>query len=157
VVAGGGLALTAVGLALMSGWGEGSLEHWTSTVVLAATGLGIGLALAPVNDAALDGSADDTHGAASALVVVARMVGMVVGLALLTAIGLHSYYGAVAALPDATDTGALRGAAVVQVSSVFRGAAVAAALGALVAATLGRSTAGAGAAPAADRVVAPRG
>ena len=137
LVAGGGLALTAAGLAVMSTWGSGSLEEGLSTVVLAATGLGIGLALAPVNDAALDGSSDQTHGAASALVVVARMVGMVVGLALLTAIGLHQYYGAVAALPDPTDTDALREAAVVQVSSVFRGAALAAALGAVLASTLG--------------------
>ncbi len=137
VVAGGGLVLTAAGLAVMSTWGSGSLEQAASTVVLAVTGLGIGLALAPVNDAALDGSSEQTHGAASALVVVARMVGMVVGLALLTAVGLHSYYGAVAALPDPTDTDALREAAVVQVSSVFRGAAVAAALGAGLAATLG--------------------
>ncbi len=139
LVAGAGLGLTTVGLAAMSTWGVGSLEQWTSTVVLAATGLGIGLALAPVNDAALAESSEDTHGAASALVVVARMVGMVVGLALLTAVGLHAYYEAVAALPDPTDTEALREAAVVQVSSVFRGAAVAAGLGAVVALTLGRA------------------
>ncbi|MGG5257764.1 MFS transporter [Phycicoccus avicenniae] len=139
IIAGVGLALTATGLAVMSTWGSGSLEQWTSTLVLAVTGLGIGLALAPVNDAALAESSEETHGTASALVVVARMVGMVVGLALLTAVGLHAYYGAVAALPDPTDTDALREAAVVQVSSVFRGAAGAAALGALLALTLGRA------------------
>ena len=77
-------------------------------MVLALTGLGIGLALAPVNDAALAEAAHDAHGTASALVVVARMVGMVVGVALLTAIGLHQYYGAVATLPDPTDTDALK-------------------------------------------------
>ncbi len=137
VVAGGGLALAALGLAVMTTWGRGSLDEWSSTVVLALTGLGIGLALAPVNDAALAESSEDTHGTASALVVVARMVGMVVGLALLTAVGLHAYYGAVAALPDPTDTEALRRAAVVQVSSVFRGAAVAAGLGALASLALG--------------------
>ncbi|MBM6401790.1 MFS transporter [Phycicoccus sonneratiae] len=144
-IAGGGLALTAVGLGVMSTWGPGSLEQWGATVVLAVTGLGIGLALAPVNDAALAESSEETHGTASALVVVARMVGMVVGLALLTAVGLHAYYGAVAALPDPTDTDALREAAVVQVSSVFRGAAGAAVLGALLALTLGRSGRPAGA------------
>ncbi|MBM6404432.1 MFS transporter [Phycicoccus sp. CSK15P-2] len=137
-VAAAGLALAAGGLAAMSTWGEGSLQQASSTVVLLATGLGVGLAVAPVNDAALEESDEDTHGTASALVVVARMVGMVVGLALLTAVGLHRYYGAVAALPDPTDTDALRAAAVVQVSSVFRGASVAAAVGAVVALTLGR-------------------
>ena len=137
-VAAVGLALAATGLAAMSMWGPGSLGSPGATVVLAATGLGVGLALAPVNDAALAASEDSTHGTASALVVVARMVGMVVGLALLTAVGLHRYYGAVAALPDPTDTDALRAAAVVQVTTVLRGAALAAAAGALVALTLGR-------------------
>ena len=137
VVAAGGLALTTVGLAVMSTWGRGSLDHLPATLVLALAGLGIGLALAPVNDAALAEATSDTSGTASALVVVARMVGMVVGIALLTAIGLHQYYGLVATLPDPTDTEALKGAAVVQVAWVFRGAAVAAGLGALAALALG--------------------
>ena len=137
VVAGGGLALTTIGLTVMSTWGRGSLDHLPATLVLALAGLGIGLALAPVNDAALAEATSDTSGTASALVVVARMVGMVVGIALLTAIGLHQYYGLVATLPDPTDTEALKGAAVVQVAWVFRGAAVAAGLGALAALALG--------------------
>ncbi|MFL6177793.1 MAG: MFS transporter [Ornithinibacter sp.] len=137
VVAAGGLFLTTVGLAVMSTWGRGSLNQVSATLVLALAGLGIGLALAPVNDAALAEATSDTSGTASALVVVARMVGMVVGIALLTAIGLHQYYGLVATLPDPTDTEALKGAAVVQVAWVFRGAAVAAGLGALAALALG--------------------
>jgi MFS family permease len=137
VVSAAGLGVAALGLALMTTWGGGSLGHPSSTVVLALTGLGIGLALAPVNDAALAQAARETHGTASALVVVARMVGMVVGLALLTAIGLHQYYGVVATLPDPTDTDALKGAAVLQVAWVFRGAAIAAALGALASLALG--------------------
>ena len=137
VVSAAGLGVAALGLALMTTWGGGALGHPSSTVVLALTGLGIGLALAPVNDAALAQAARETHGTASALVVVARMVGMVVGLALLTAIGLHQYYGVVATLPDPTDTEALKGAAVLQVAWVFRGAAIAAALGALASLALG--------------------
>ncbi|MGL5818514.1 MAG: MFS transporter [Phycicoccus sp.] len=137
-VASSGLLLTAAGLAAMSTWGSGSLEQWTATPVLAGTGLGVGLALAPVNDAALADTSEETHGTASALVVVARMVGMVVGIAVLTAVGLSRYYDAVAELPDPTDTRALLDAAVVQVSTAFRGAALAALLGALVALTLDR-------------------
>ncbi len=137
VIAATGLALAAVGLAVMATWGRGSLEEASSTVVLALTGLGIGLALAPVNDAALAEAAHDAHGTASALVVVARMVGMVVGVALLTAIGLHQYYAVVATLPDPTDTDALKDAAVLQVAWVFRGAALAAGLGALASLALG--------------------
>ena len=137
VVSAFGLALVASGLAVMTTWGQGSLDQTSATVVLAATGLGIGLTLAPVNDAALAEAPHDAHGTASALVVVSRMVGMVVGVALLTAIGLHQYYGAVAALPDPTDTDALKDAAVVQVTWVFRGAAVAAGLGAVASLALG--------------------
>ncbi len=137
LVSGVGLALACVGLVVMSTWGRGSLEHWSATAVLAAVGFGVGLALAPVNNAALADAPQDAHGTASALVVVARMVGMVVGLALLTAIGLHQYYAAVAALPNQTDTRALLDAAVVQVRWVFRGAAVAAGAGALASVALG--------------------
>ena len=136
-VAGAGLLLAAGGLWRMSLWGDGSLETVGATVVLALVGVGIGLALAPVNNAALASAPHDAHGVASALVVVARMVGMVVGLALLTAVGLHRYYEAVAALPDQTDTAALVGAGLVQVQTVFAGAALAALLGALVSAGLG--------------------
>ena len=137
VVAGAGLALAAVGLAVMATWGRGSLDHVSSTAVLALTGLGIGLALAPVNDAALAQAAHDAHGTASALVVVARMVGMVVGVALLTAIGLHQYYarGRHAARPHRHrcaqgSRGAAGGLGV-------PGAAVAAGLGALASLALG--------------------
>ncbi|MDU0313508.1 MFS transporter [Phycicoccus sp. M110.8] len=137
VVSGGGLLLAAGGLLVMSRWGDGALGSWPSTVVLVLVGLGVGLALAPVNNAALADSPAEAHGVAASLVVVARMVGMVTGLALLTAIGLHRYYAAVASLPDPTDTRALVGAGVVQVQTVFLGAALAALLGALVSLRLG--------------------
>jgi hypothetical protein len=102
-----------------------------------AVGLGVGLAVAPVNNAALAAAPIGAQGTASALVVMCRMVGMVVGLSLLTAIGLHRYYATVAALPDQGDTHALVSAGVVQVQTVFAGAAVAALLGAAASAGLG--------------------
>jgi MFS family permease len=137
LVSGVGLLAAAAGLGLMSGWGEGSLAAVFATVVLVVVGLGVGLAIAPVNSAALADAPADAHGVAAALVVVARMVGMVVGLALLTALGLHRYYDTVAGLPDQTDTAALLDAGVVQVQTVFLGAAVAALLGAVLSAGLG--------------------
>lgn len=137
LVSGIGLSLACIGLLVMSTWGRGSLETALSVAILAMVGFGVGLALAPVNNAALADAPEDAHGTASALVVVARMIGMVVGLALLTAIGLHMYYTAVEQLPDQTDGQALLDAALVQVEWVFRGAALAAALGAVTSIFLG--------------------
>ncbi len=137
-VAGFGLALAGAGLVVMSRWTLESVgEAVATTVVLVLVGLGVGLALAPVNNAALADSPSDAHGVASSLVVVARMVGMVVGLALLTTVGLARYYDAVRLLPDPLDASALIEAGVVQVQSVFLGGALAALVGAAVAATLG--------------------
>ena len=139
-VAGTGLLLAGAGLLVMSRWTLESVSATVpATVVLVVVGLGMGLALAPVNNAALADSPADAHGVASSLVVVARMVGMVVGLALLTSIGLSRYFEAVRRLPNQLDTDALIGAGVVQVQTVFLGGAVAALLGAVVAFTLGVS------------------
>jgi MFS family permease len=135
-VASAGLLLAATGLALMSGWGHGSLQSWPTTPVLALVGLGLGLALAPVNAAALADAPGDAHGVVSSLVVLARMVGMVAGLALLTAIGLRRYYTTVAALPDQGNTAALAAAGVVQVQTVFLGGAIAAFIAAVIALAL---------------------
>lgn len=135
-VAASGLALAGLALVAMSGWGHASLQSWSATPVLVAAGLGLGLALAPVNAAALASASADAHGVVSSLVVLARMVGMVVGLALLTGIGLHRYYTAVAALPNQQDLAALSAAGVVQVQTVFLGGAVASFVAACIALAL---------------------
>jgi MFS family permease len=131
-----GLILAGGGLAVMSGWGHGSLRQWSATGVLVLVGLGLGLAIAPVNSAALASAPQDAHGVVSSLVVLACMVGMVVGLGLLTALGLHRYYQTVAALPDQSNTAALAAAGVVQVQTVFLGGAMAAFSAAVVALAL---------------------
>lgn len=137
LVAGAGLVLAAIGLAVLTTYGRGSFAEFSSYAVLALTGLGLGLALAPVNNAALADAPQDAHGTASALVVVSRMVGMVVGIALLTAIGLRHYYQVVTGLPDPSDARALVDAGISQVHYVFYGATTAAVLGALAAVPLG--------------------
>lgn len=137
LVAAPGLALAGVGMLVMSTWGRGSLSEVSATVVLAAVGLGIGLSIAPINDAALDDAPADAHGIAAALVVVARMVGMVVGLGLLTAIGLNRFYSTVQALENPT-VQQVKDAGVVQVQTVFLGAAIAALVAAGASLLLGR-------------------
>lgn len=138
LVAAPGLALAAVSVLAMARWDRGTLDEVVATTLpLVGAGLGIGLAIAPVNDAALADAREDGHGTVSSLVVVARMVGMVVGLALLTSLGLRRFQLEVARLPDPTDTDALLGAAVVQVQTVLTGAGIAAAVAAVVALGLG--------------------
>ncbi|WP_238146801.1 MFS transporter [Ornithinimicrobium murale] len=138
IVAAPGLAATALALWGMSGWTRGALdEPGVGTLLLVVAGFGIGLAIAPVNDAALADSTHSTHGTVSSLVVVSRMVGMVVGLALLTAVGLRRFQQEVNQLPDPTDSEALLDAAVVQVQTVFAGAALATFAAALIALALG--------------------
>jgi len=117
VITAGGMLLAALGFLLMAQWGEQSLHSVGVNVPLVVGGLGFGLALAPVNAALLASTADEVHGVAAALVVVARMVGMLVGISALTTIGLRRFY----ASPE-TLTATQR--AIVQEHAVFQGAAV---------------------------------
>jgi MFS family permease len=139
-----GMVLACTGFVWMSGWGLTSLESWVATVPLVTAGFGFGLALAPVNAALLAATADAVHGVASALLVVARMVGMLVGISALTTIGLRRYYAEQVALPAPTDvctdgtqcaayTALLKEAGLAQLQTVFSGAAVCAVVAAVLA------------------------
>lgn len=143
----GALVLSGACFLVMAQWDASSLESFTATVVLAACGLGFGLAIAPVNAVLLEHTADDVHGLASALLVVARMVGMLIGISALTTIGLRAFHSAVAGLPPVEElcgdtasctayTTAMRDAGIAQLQAVFAGAAVAAFIGAALALVL---------------------
>jgi len=97
-----GMALTTAMFVLMGGWTASSLGSGlrVSDLVMVGCGLGFGLAIAPINAAILGAVAAARHGLAAALVVVARMVGMLAGISLLTAIGLHRYYQDAATIPS---------------------------------------------------------
>jgi hypothetical protein len=95
-----GMAMSAVGFALMSRWDVETLHDPSSNVALVLCGFGFGLALAPVNAAVLASTDPDVHGVSTAMVVVSRMVGMLVGISALTTIGLRRYY----AKQDSLDT-----------------------------------------------------
>lgn len=137
LVAAPGLGVAAFGIHLMSGWDRHSMAAVApTTIALVLAGAGLGVALAPVNAAALDDAPADYHGGISSLLVVARMVGMVVGLALLTAIGLNRYYAQARLLHNPT-TEQLLDAGVVQVQTVFAGGAVSALIAAAAALALG--------------------
>jgi len=147
-IAGAGMALACGCFVVMATWERDALAHPTSSVALALAGLGFGLAVAPVNAALLDATSDAAHGIASALLVVARMVGMLVGISVLTSWGLRAYYGAVGRIPPLSElcpgsattcdayNDAMIDAGIVQLSTVFTGAAVCAGIAALAAVLL---------------------
>jgi len=145
-----GMVLATVGFAWMSTWGLTSLSHAVATVPLVLAGLGFGLALAPVNAALLAATEDAVHGITSALLVVSRMVGMLVGISALTTIGLRRYYAVQVDLPEPTEvcrtgtqckayTALLKEAGLAQLQTVFVGAAVCAVVAGLVALLVLRS------------------
>ncbi|MDN4163602.1 MFS transporter [Nocardioides abyssi] len=149
-----GMALAALGFALMTQWDVDSLEHLTSDLTLVICGFGFGLALAPVNAAVLASTDDDVHGVASAMVVVARMVGMLVGISALTALGLRRYYDHLEdnPLPSAREvcgdrtrcaaySDLIAAAGIPQEHAVFAGAAVAAVVAGLLALVVFRGAA----------------
>jgi MFS family permease len=129
----GGMLCSAVGFVLMSHWGEQTLHSFWPTLTLLLCGFGFGLALAPVNAALLASTRDEVHGVASALVVVARMIGMLVGISGLTTIGLRRFYAA-----RREGLGGVE-AALAQEHAVFLGAAVCALVAGLLAVLLFRS------------------
>jgi hypothetical protein len=144
-IAATGMLLAAAGFWLMAGWGSTSLDHLSSSVVLAMTGVGFGLALAPVNAALLASTEASVHGVASALLVVSRMVGMLVGISALTTIGLRRYYAVQSGIPSPNDvctngrtrcaayTRLIQEAGIEQLHAIFLGAAVCAVVAAVAA------------------------
>lgn len=138
------MLLSAAMFAMMSRWDAGALAHWSSDIVLLAAGFGFGLAIAPVNAALLDHTEASVHGVASALLVVARMVGMLIGVSALSAVGLRAFQSAVDQLPPVERlcggttacpayAAALRDAGITQLQAVFGTAMVCALVAALLA------------------------
>ena len=103
VVALVGLVLSIGALLAMSRW-TSTVSLETVAIGLGAFGLGFGLTVTPRSTAAVEAAGRRAFGTASAVVTVARMIGMAVGLAILTAYGsttIDRLYVEVYASPDA--------------------------------------------------------
>ena len=81
-----GLVASIVGLLQMSTWTPATSVE-SAAVSLALFGAGFGLTVTPRSTAAVESVSVEAYGMASSTVTVARMVGMAVGLAILTAYG----------------------------------------------------------------------
>jgi MFS family permease len=147
-VAAAGLALGAAGLAVMATWDADALGDPASSVALVAAGLGFGLAVAPVTAVLLAVTPAPLHGLASALVILARTVGMLVGLSVLTAVGLRVFARRQEAIGSPFDlcpdspadcpayADATLAAVVTEQQVIFAGAAICGAVAAIAAAAL---------------------
>ncbi|AWB92062.1 MFS transporter [Aeromicrobium chenweiae] len=154
------MLLSALAFWHMTTWDRTSLDHPVETWSLVLGGLGFGLAIAPVNAVLLAHTADAVHGVASALLIVARMVGMLLGISALTTIGLRAFYAATDKIPPAAQlcNGEARlcqaykdaqiDAGITQLHAVFWGATVCAVLAAVLALVLLRPVRTTSAAPA---------
>ncbi|MEE6139741.1 MFS transporter [Mycobacterium sp. 050128] len=119
----GDRAMTFIGL-LIAAFGYWLIHYWRMDVMtqhhdifgvslplvhtdLLVAGLGLGLVIGPLTSGALRVVPSAQHGIASAAVVVARMTGMLIGVAALSAWGLYRFNQIIAGLtaqipPDAT-------------------------------------------------------
>jgi len=92
-----GIVLSAIAFVQMSGWRADELSLHVgplrqADIALGLCGLGFGLVIAPLTASVLALTRGRFHGLATSLVVLARTMGMLVGLSALTAFGLHRFH-----------------------------------------------------------------
>lgn len=93
-----GLVVGAGGFALMSAWPD-EIVAVRMCVTVGIAGLGLGIVIAPIAEAAIRAAGNANYGAASGLVLLARLLGMTIGLAGITSFALERLDVRLAGLP----------------------------------------------------------
>ncbi|HET7034208.1 MAG TPA: MFS transporter [Thermomicrobiaceae bacterium] len=93
-----GLALAAIGFVSMSTW-PNHIDLERMLPDLAVGGLGFGLVVAPIGAAAINAARQEDLGIASALVIVMRLLGMTLGISILTGWAVRRLNEALTSLP----------------------------------------------------------
>jgi MFS family permease len=84
----GGIALTVVGFGML--YLLVDMDHiWRMAIGLGIAGAGIGFLLAPLSTTALDASSSNNRGAATSTALLFRLLGMTIGMSLLTTGGVY--------------------------------------------------------------------
>ena len=138
----GGMLLATAGYLLLSRWGSDA-SYLVMGLELALAGLGLGLVISPVADTVIAAASEDERGSASALVIALRLIGMTLGVAVLTLYGVQRQDGLRQAgttdpLASSEPTRFLMNVAAQVISETFLFGAVACALGVVAALWLGR-------------------
>ena len=90
--------LAGAGFLGMSLW-DNSPDFMALTLPLLVTGFGLGLVIAPLNTAVLDEVGEGERATVSSLLTVVRLIGALVGVALLTTRGLGGFYAEAGLIP----------------------------------------------------------
>ena len=144
-----GFGRTAALAVVLAGFGFLTMSRWSEspgfipfTLPLLVAGFGLGLVIAPVNTAVLDQVGEGQRATVSSLLTVVRLIGALVGVALLTTRGLGGFYAEAGLIPldDPRYTEVLRGLEVSAFRDTFFATAVLCFLTAIPALLLGGDT-----------------
>jgi MFS transporter, DHA2 family, triacylglyceride efflux pump len=143
VGAAAGLILAGAGFLGMATWSEDP-SFVEMTLPLLVAGFGFGLVIAPINAAVMDEADDDQRATMASLLTVVRLVGALIGVALLTTRGLSGFYSqaGLISLDDPQFEALLRGLQVNSFRDTFIVTAIVCFMTLIPALLLGRSSKG---------------
>ena len=114
-----GLALVALGMFRLGGW-QIEIAEPRLTVDMLIAGIGFGLVIAPLMHRAMAAAPADYRAVAASMIVVARMLGMTLGMAALSAWGVSEILSIITDIPSPLTTPGLDAAAQAQAFTEYR-------------------------------------